>query len=198
MIDDSLVVGAVHRDEAVDPGWMWSMMGLARQTRCRFSPLPCGAAIDIGRNLVVESFLKSNASYLLFIDSRHLFTIEDVEKLWEKRRPDIVISGLCRAKDGSWASRMQSDTGRWFPIDDPGEEVVAVEVTGAAFLLIGREVLEKVRAAGFSERRPWFAFTDGYGEDGEFCRRARQTGYTVQVDGAVRPLRRQVITMGGK
>ena len=198
MIDRSLIIGAVHRDEAVDPAWAWSMIGLARETQCRFMPQPCGPAVDMGRNRIVEAFLETDAEYLMFIDSRHAFTVSDVQALWDKRGADRVIGGYCLARDGSAASRMQDpESGRWFPIDDPVADVVAVDITGGAFLLIGREVLEKVRAAGFSDRRPWFAWTDGYGEDGEFCRRARECGFRVLVDGSVRPRRRQVVTMGG-
>lgn len=193
MINESLVVGCLFREEGVDPLWHASMMRLARETKCRFIEIPSGPAVDKGRNLVVEVFLQTDSDYLLMVDTRHMFSLDDVERLWNQRSPDRIIGGLCRARDGSWASRMQSPEGGWYPIDDTNE-VVEVEITGGAFLLIGREVLEKVKAQGFY--RPWFAFTDHYGEDGEFCRRARELGYKVLVNGSVRPIRRQVVSLG--
>lgn len=63
---------------------------------------------------------------------------------------------------------------------------VGVDATGAAALLVHREVFEKMAAKYQGEMFPWFA--DGsengisYGEDVVFCLRARMLGYKLIVD----------------
>lgn len=191
-MDERLTIGVVHRDE-VDAHFAWSLLRLARESSCRFIIYPSGPAIDIARNKVVEQFLESDSEHLLFVDSDIEFTPAHVKTLWENRAPERIVGGFCLARDGTSASRMRdSETRRYFPIDY-SPMIVKVDVTGAAFLMVGREALEKVRAQG--HERPWFAFTDGYGEDGEFCRRVQEAGYEVWVDGSVCPGHRKTTTL---
>lgn len=60
------------------------------------------------------------------------------------------------------------------------DDLVEVQATGAAFILIKRRVLETLEP-------PWFEGKDarGFGEDFAFCRKARAAGFKVYVDRSV-------------
>lgn len=187
-----LAIGFVH-----GPAWdAYFGLSLARSVRelafGALLPQESSAKIDLTRNLVVEAFLASPCEWLLMVDTDQTFSPSMVRTLYGKRG-DHILAGYTLASDGSSAARIRGDDGRYYPIDDPGDEVVKVTVAGG-FTLTSRTVFEKVQAEGYV--RPWYAFTDRAGEDGEFCLRAAECGFDVLVDGAVRPGHRKVRALG--
>lgn len=155
-----------------------------------------GATVAESRNGCVKMFLEhGEADWLLFVDSDMEFDPDALQRLFQhadaERHP--VIGGLCCGLD---------DRSGWFPVlyrlieTDAGPmtalvrpnrpELVPVDATGAAFLLIHRSVLEAIRDRAFDAVYPWFQETSlsGYpvGEDITFCLRARTCGYPIYVD----------------
>lgn len=200
-----LMVAYIHRQEAVDPYFCASMIRLARETTCHVASFPCGPMVDLGRNELVKQFLASPCEYLLFVDTDMTFSPSMVQRLYDKAMPDRILSGHCVSIDGKPVSKIRhpDDEGndKWFLIGDPGDGVVQVDITGAAFLLTHRDVYEKV-GANNPGPRPYFAFSERWGvsgmsEDTEFCLRANDCGIPVLVDGSVRPGHRKVGTLGG-
>ena len=199
-----LAIGWVHPQDAVDPYFNNSCIRVARETEAMFIAVPSGPKIDKGRNMVVDQFLSTDKEWLLFVDTDMTFSPSMIGRLYEKRSENVILSGFCRMADNNPVPKLRKQVDgeeRWFVIGDPGEEVVAVDITGAAFLLAHRSVYEKV-AANNPGPRPYFAFTERFGtadmsEDGEFCVRAKECGFEIHVDGSVRPGHRKVMTVGG-
>ena len=147
------------------------------------------ARVANNRNILVRTFLASDADAILFIDDDMSFRREAVDKMIEHFDPvtAAVIGGLCFGlDDGQIFTTMMYETepgkyvrrGGWKP-----DSLIEVDATGGAALLIGRNPLQTIRIG--SEGSEWFAeeVIDGHetGEDVVFCRRAKEAGYRIQV-----------------
>jgi len=113
------------------------------------------------------------------------------ENLW-------VLGGLCFAgnrKEMYPTIYGEDSNGQVVKMKDyPRDATVKVAATGAAFMLIHRDVLLKVRAAygrmpdpQYANPHPWYveginAKGEQWGEDIAFCKRIRSVGYDVWVD----------------
>lgn len=156
-----------------------------------------------GRNMAVAHFLdETDADWLFFVDTDMGFQPDALERLWfaadAESRP--VVGGLCFAmkhmgSDGRGGQRVipvptlfmfakNPKQGMGFAnrFLYPPDTMVQVAGTGAAFLLIHRSVLEKLRAEGDT----WFDFVhygDGaqVSEDLSFCWRVNRLGLPVFV-----------------
>lgn len=154
-----------------------------------------GPRIAAARNGIVDLFLeRSPAKYLLMVDSDMAFMPEAVELLLAHADDDRVVGGLCFSGTDSEIKptlyEFYADENDHFasrPIwNYPTDALVEVDATGAAFLLIPRVLLEKMRAE-FSDKTayPYFAETErdlkNVGEDITFCLRLRSLGFRVFV-----------------
>lgn len=67
----------------------------------------------------------------------------------------------------------------------PEDSLVKVAATGAACMLVHREVLEEIRKIHGNEPKVWFKEVErngnDYGEDITFCQRVREVGYDIYV-----------------
>jgi hypothetical protein len=156
----------------------------------------CSANISAGRNALVEWFLASPAQWLLSIDSDMVWPADALHRLLEVADPDKypVVGGLCFAKE--------ADTGLLWPtmFDLVGSQekpeliryetwepdgLFRVAATGAAFLLVHRSILERIRDRDFSRAYPWFQERElggqRSGEDATFCFRVAAVGSSVHV-----------------
>lgn len=163
------------------------------------------ANIAGARNKIVEQFLGSPHEWLLMVDTDMVFEPEAFERLLSAADPQRapILGGLC----------FGHEDGRLFPTlydlggtpEDPQvlrygayplETVFQVFATGAAFLLVHRSALERIRdfrqdGRPFSRVFPWFqetTFRDVNGndlmpmsEDVTFCWRAGVSGLPVHV-----------------
>jgi hypothetical protein len=77
----------------------------------------------------------------------------------------------------------------WVPITEFCAGLQECDALGAGFMLIKREVFEKME-------RPWFDFSDRMGEDMWFCEQAKRLGYTILVDADVKCKHLQVMEVG--
>lgn len=159
-----------------------------------------GPNVARARNRVVERFLDdTGADWLFMVDTDMQWAPAALADLLRPADPvhAPIVGGLCFGTDG----------GRLYPTifdsitlqnEDvivrcdvyPHDRLVQVAATGAAFLLIHRDVLTAMRDAEFSAAFPWFQETerDGLpcGEDVTFCLRAGSLGYPVLVDTRVK------------
>ena len=176
----------------------------------------CGTGgIPGGRNQIVRDFLdNTDGEWLFFVDSDMGFAPDSVDRLVasadQYKRP--VMGGLAfqlkrdrRVTTPFYAERFTiaptlyqyvelSDEVGFLPIHDyPRDEVVQVAGTGAAFMLIHRRVLEKIRERSGDQ---WFepiAHPTGlngaprtFSEDLSFCVRCQAVDVPIHVDTSVK------------
>ena len=150
--------------------------GLIEVRTCR------GTVIHHARNrLIANSSLvhpKLEYEYYLCLDSDIGFTVDQLQKLIDHNLP--IVSGAYVKNGQITGGWLEDRTVRW--IKD-GSGLHAVDWVGCGFLLIKREVLEKMPA-------PWFQFIEErrgenyitYSEDVWFCKKARELGYNIYID----------------
>lgn len=159
-----------------------------------------GPNVARGRNRVVERFLADvPADWLWMVDTDMSWEPDALDRLLSVADPEAcpIVGGLCFGTSEGRLVATIFDTitlaGDEVIVrveEFPRERIVKVAATGAAFLLIHRDVLVAIRDGKFSQAFPWFQETevDGYpcGEDVTFCLRAGQLGYPVLVDTRVK------------
>lgn len=190
---DSVMMGYIHpgdvRGEFATSMFVTALavpqvMGLvARQS---------GPRISSSRCLLVDEFLATRFEWLLMVDADMFWTPEDVHYVLQsadrKERP--IMGGLCFADQvGNLFPTIYAlgeDGSYHVALEYPKDTVLPVDGTGAAFLLVHRDVYTAVRAANADHPHPVFADTivNGAerGEDLTFCARAKELGYPIYVD----------------
>jgi GT2 family glycosyltransferase len=158
-----------------------------------------GPNISTGRNQLVNSFLAEyTAPWLLMLDTDMCFAPDAAARLIGAADPADrpVVGALCFSQnfEGAPYSTMyeltEPEPGRLAFArrkDWPENECVKVSATGAAFLLMHRDALEKIAASSGDIAAPWFresavgAPLSLMGEDMTFCLRAGAAGIPVHV-----------------
>lgn len=195
------VIGFVHPGE-VKTAFLDSLLRtIAADTHgprriAGWNGVQCSANISSGRNLLVDWFLDTPAQWLAMIDTDMVWPPDAIHRLLEHADPQRapIVGGLCFGRE--------ADTGRIFPTlyDLAGEgdqpEFVRYDAypdnamfpvvgTGAAFLVLHRSALERIRDARFSVAYPYFQEREmggmRVGEDLTLCMRAGQLGIPVYV-----------------
>ena len=176
-------------------------------------PKETGAGhLHAGRNEVARAFLdKSEAEWLFFIDSDMGFAPDTVDRLVASADPETrpVVGGLAFAQKSAGpgpigarrfranptlyrAAEVDNRIGFVPMFDYPPDQLVEVQATGAACLLIHRTVLERVRSE-YGDR--WFSFIEvpkgehgftEFGEDMSFCLRLVAQDIPIWVDTGVK------------
>lgn len=173
-------------------------------------PKETGAAqIHAGRNKLMSTFLDdSPAEWLFMVDSDMGFAPDIVDRLVGSADPveRPVVGALAFANKSNGAGPMFARRYRACPtlysmreteteigflpmFDYPRDELVSVDATGAAAVLIHRTVGEKIRAE-HGDR--WFTPVElpkgptEFGEDMSFCLRVAASGFPMFVDTAAK------------
>jgi len=158
--------------------------------------------IATGRNNVTAVFLDgTEAQWLWFVDSDMGWTVADAQALFDSADPVTapIVGGLCFGLRRTAPGRANSEHSAMFPTllrkqgsgfvpwwDYPRDQMVEVDATGAAFLLIHRDVIEKMRVDGDSWFTPVASGDQMFSEDISFCIRAANHGYRVRVNTAAK------------
>jgi GT2 family glycosyltransferase len=161
-----------------------------------------GPRIAAARNDIVRHFLKFNCPWLLMVDSDMVFNPAAVDKIMEaadaKERP--LVGGLCFGGGRSGIMfptlyRLRVAGPNEEPVevikDYPPDQLCKVDATGAAFLLMHRDLLVRMEREWGETPYPWFIEGSVYkgmtfGEDWAFCLRAKQLGYPLYVHTGVK------------
>lgn len=168
-----------------------------------------GQAIDIGRNLLIKSFLKSGMDYLLMHDSDATWHPEAIDRLLSRNLPvvtaiifkrslptvptigKLVGVGVTGAFMYGFADTMNkivekcerehvaADTPNELLFDACEDDVHEIDGCGAHFYAIRRDVLEAIGDNWYQETS-----TNG-GEDFAFCRKVQQAGFKLYADYSV-------------
>lgn len=110
-----------------------------------------GSSIADNRNILAKILLDSKVKRILYIDTDMVFPPDAIQRM--KKHDKLIVSGLAHSKRAPYAPNMYRKHGytKWEPIGEWKEgELLKVDCIGGAFMLIKREVFEKVQA-------PWFA-----------------------------------------
>jgi GT2 family glycosyltransferase len=183
---------------------------LNKQRLRGFTDHECGAGrITDARNDAVRAFLKTGADWLVFIDSDMGFDADAVDRLIDSAHEEgtYIMGGLAfgMRRDGvgpqnSMKLEQFPTIYRWVetptavgcaPVYDyPRDSVVECDGTGAAFFAVHRFALAEMELAFKDSARPWFheAEIKGrfFGEDLSFFKRAKDLGFGVYVNTAVK------------
>ncbi len=157
-----------------------------------FQMMTFGPSLGVGRNVLVDGFLKTDADWMLMIDSDMSFPPDALDRLAlhadKDKRP--IVGGLCVSKDNKpvikkWVTAYAMANAEFLPTDG---QVVRVDATGAAFLLVHRSALEKMREKAQPLQPYWFGDMcmggkdrQVLGEDTGFCARAGLAGIPIYV-----------------
>lgn len=152
-----------------------------------------GANVSLPRNHVVRDFLdETDGDWLLLIDSDMVFPPDTIVRLLTAAcaADTKLIGALCVAVDehGAWPTIYHPAPGAVtrLQLDYPDDTILQVYATGAACLMVHRDVLEAVRAAAPSTTYPWFEEREIRGrwvsEDIVFCLRVGELGFRAYVD----------------
>jgi hypothetical protein len=184
--------------EQIDAMFMRSMIRLLAQEK-RIQPpeggiihIRSGPRIASARNQIVRDFLhnKPDAEWLLMLDTDMTFASDLVERMLNAADPvkTPILGALCFGggyTEGIFPTmyKMVGDTLGSVP-DVPDNQLVDVDATGAACLLVHRSVYEAM-IGKFGEPQQWFVESvwNGreIGEDISFCLRAKLCGFTTRV-----------------
>jgi hypothetical protein len=189
---------AFAHDVVVDTEFALSLLELMRQRPERIASYHCVEGTGLltkSRNIVVKHYLDTpgTGEWLLMIDADQRVPVESFDLLIgaadsAKRK---VVSGLVFA--AVWEGLAlrpvpsifyQTPEGGIMPYDNyPKNTVVEIAASGAAYLLIHRSVLEKIRENATDDTRDWCWFQDGpipgnrwLSEDLTFAARLRDAG----------------------
>lgn len=163
----------------------------------------CGSGqLSVARNAVAEVFVdKTDAEWLWFIDSDMGWTWDDAKRLFDSADPVAapIVGGLCfglrntgpgpahSSHSAMFPTLMRREAGGFTPWwDYPRDRMVRVDATGAAFLVIHRDALEKMRVDGDSWFTPVAVGDQMFSEDLSFCIRATNHGFPIHVNTAVK------------
>lgn len=175
--------------------------------------LETGPRITEARSQIVDAFLHSaevmvngkHPDWLLMVDSDMTWKptapfalIESANRMGAKIMGGLCIGGGHAGMFPTLYALERLENGEMSPYkltDWPDGAVVKVDATGAACLLVHRDVYVKMAKDHFwlpdgtPEPHPWFIegrrMGNQYGEDIGFCMRAKASGFDVYVDTAV-------------
>lgn len=143
-----------------------------------------GKPIAYARNMMTADALAAvpKVTHVLWIDDDMEFPEHALEKLLAHDTP--IVGGLCHSRHFPYhpilGKKHHDERGYGFCYHYPPNSLFEVDVTGGAFLLVKREVFEKMNEAGYKDK--WWTERDGRSEDFSFCELARSLGYKVYVD----------------
>lgn len=166
-----------------------------------------GPLISRARNQVLEQFLaRPTYTHLLCVDSDIQFTPGDVQALLAHNLP--FVGGLYFGFDlvnrspFPVALRFSETRKAYTPLsmeEVPKSGLVDVDAVGAGFMLMTREMVQKMEP----EHKQLWPFAEeilegrALGEDVVFCRRAKAKGFDIKLSGDARVGHAKTMVIGG-
>lgn len=159
-----------------------------------------GSVLTLQRNEAVQ---RMRGDWLLFIDDDMVFEPNDILQLIvDQQENDLdMVGGLCFRRTAPFQPTLymrESPTdGRYNFLESWDTDLVEVDATGMAFVLIHRRVFEKIAVMngehfpGYEERMAgdppeYFVWINRIGEDLRFCQLAKEAGCRIFVDTRVK------------
>lgn len=233
-MSDKVFVGFVH-DNEVTYSWHFSFLEMVghdmahsqRVVNGGWFGMRCGTdGVAGARNKVVREFLRTDADWLLWVDTDMGYQPGGVDQLVAAADRDTrpIVGGLCFAMRGDRLDGYGGNVTRPVPViydwrrddqtgeqgfvpryDYPRDAVVQCSATGSAFVLIHRTVFEKVAAQFMPvcwydrhQLRPGSVDQDAVviAEDLSFCMRAAAAGCPTFVHTGVKTTHMKPVWLG--
>jgi hypothetical protein len=145
------------------------------------------------RNEMTCWFKKTKFERQMWIDADIEFEPEDVAKLWNMDA-DIAVAAYSMKRPDKPLSAWKD--GKLVKLEECPQEPFEVDYAGTGFMMIKREVIEKLSETAESYEGPDGRVSalymtpvhdDGFeSEDYHFCRKAREAGFKVMMDPSIR------------
>jgi len=149
--------------------------------------------ITMARNSLVDQFLKSDCTELLFIDADVIPTVDDIMRILAQSTDRHLTAGMYprRAKDRKFFLDFYLDDNDDLVFDGA---MMRVNRVGTGFMWVARHVVEKIASCSATYLGPdgagqianvfEFSMMDGkfVGEDYNFCDKVGMLGYEAWVD----------------
>jgi len=141
-------------------------------------------------NVLCERYAKTPCDSLLMIDDDMTWKPQDVDALRDSGTNAGVVSGLaCMRRHPYQPVVLRKLKDKVGLLHGPHSGIVDVDYVGLAFTLIKREVLESLGMTNV------FKHDNHLGEDGSFCKRAKNAGFKIAVNADVKIRHRATITL---
>lgn len=196
-----VIIGVPHHQGEVNISLLKSMMALDHSGYDLGFVESANPEVAINRNTIVQKFLDhpARATHLFFVDSDMGFRPDAVKKLLEANKP--IVSGVAVQKYSNlWVAKNWGDLWEgfhtvqvdlcprvpmtephWIVKDEFKDKVIPIGATGAACMMIKREVFENVPYPWFyneynpnATRQELMSYMS---EDISFCYKAEKFGY---------------------
>lgn len=141
--------------------------------------------VDLARNMIIEHFLSTDATHLLFLDSDMLVPNNLVERLLSHEKEMVSALYFGRTMPHAMFKVSKNGASEW-PESFPKNSLLKAESVGLGACLIKRNVIEKAsELAGENNAMFKFEFTSRtsiIGEDSFFCGLVKKAGFKIFVD----------------
>jgi len=140
------------------------------------------------RNKAAATFLKSDFTHLLMLDSDHMHPLTIITRLQAvvRKWPDkLVIGGLHyrRGEPYDPLAFIKNEDGQYCTYPEYPRGIIEVDAVGMASTLIAREVFERVPPPWFVWEYPEQVTDFNYpGEDVYFCKKCKDAGIRIWCD----------------
>ena len=157
-----------------------------------------GNILTFQRNELIN---KLQGDWIIFIDDDMTWQPDAIRRLIETQRATDadIVGALCFQRHDPYQPTLyyERDGMYTFAEDWDEGEVLEVDATGMAFVLIHRRVFDRIMARfaneafpDYEERQlgipiPFFRWEERYGEDFLFCREAKEAGCRIVVDTSI-------------
>jgi hypothetical protein len=161
-----------------------------------------GSILTLQRNEAVQ---RMRGDWQLFIDDDMAFgpgaianIVSTYHELKEQVHEPLIVGGLCvRRYEPYQPTAYMRDTptsGPFNYLEDWTDDIVEVDATGSAFVLIEVPVFEAIMGGPLPSEKeraglpPWefYEWVDGMGEDLRFCMKAKEAGARIFIDTRLR------------
>lgn len=141
-----------------------------------------GSVISENRNGIAEEAMKMGAEWVFYMDDDQVFAPDTLTRLLAHNLD--IVSGLYVSREAPFIPHAYDaeDERGWCtfrPLKKGDAGLCEVKSVGAGCMLVRRNVFEAMP-------RPWWRLgqitMDGWGDDHNFCHRAREAGFKVWVD----------------
>jgi len=159
-----------------DTAYRWetieSLFMMFGRSPCKYKMISVDKVHHIARNKIMEEFLETDMNYLLFIDSDMIWEPDSLELAYNLIQHPMVdiVTGIYFTKGAPHLPvirKLDLDAGCYNIYMEWGNQPFEVDGSGMGFMLISREVLEKMK-------QPFCTWDGGFAEDLNFCLKAKK------------------------